>query len=98
VTTKPEDFGDTIDGGNTGGGGSRWFNREPIVRTSRVRPVGYHWDCPMDGCEGEMRYTGREWPGSGGSPPGCHHKCTKCGFTAAIRMRRFPYVDHEEVE
>lgn len=85
--SRAEDFGQTING-------SRWFNREPNVKKDyNVRPVAMHWECPMDGCDGEMRYVGMDWPTS---PMGHHHECNVCHFRAAIPHRKFPYIEFEE--
>lgn len=55
--------------------GSRWFKGDPIVRDSV-------WRCPID--DGAMVYTGWQWPMY---PPGLHHCCETCGFTAALSSR-----------
>lgn len=60
--------------------GSRWFNRAPVTREVPVVSVEVHWPCPVAPCEGEMIYAGWDWPTG---DPGYHHKCNRCGFTAA---------------
>ena len=78
--TNAEDFGSTI-------AGSRWFNREPEIERVVVEPVMEIWRCPMEGCGGEMKNNGFVWPSY---PPGYHHTCDKCGFTAAIKTGPYP--------
>jgi len=68
-----EEFGTTI-------AGSRWFNQTPKTRRVKVETYEEHWDCPMQGCKGEMRSNGNVWPMH---PAGYHHTCSECGFTAA---------------
>lgn len=60
--------------------GSRWFAATPNVEMDASRRVV--WRCPIANCGGEMKFTGEVWPTG---DPGRHHKCNKCGFTAAIK-------------
>lgn len=77
-----EKFGRTITG-------SRWFNGNPFVIVRSVTPVEENWACPIAGCtEGIMVYNGMQWPVN---PPGYHHTCSKCGFTAAVH-EKYPRV------
>lgn len=75
-----EQFGKTITG-------SRWFNQEPEIVERPVRTFEQRWLCPMDECSGQMVYNGMSWPMN---PPGYHHTCSECGFTAAIHGKRYP--------
>lgn len=82
MTSKPDDFGRDI-------GGSRWFNQVPTLgeRVDKQNRLLITWLCPMDGCNGEMKSTGKRWLSS---PPGFHHACTKCGFQAALEGVEYP--------
>lgn len=91
VQEKPErndeQFGNTI-------AGSRWFKGEPQITRRVMRPVQERWLCPHDGCDGEMLSSGWNWPTN---PPGYHHTCTVCGFTAApMSGQHFPRITYEE--
>jgi len=66
-------------------GYSRWFNQEPDIHISLDGDK--MWPCPIEGCIGEMKYNGGAWPMS---PMGYHHTCDKCGFTAALRGKKYP--------
>lgn len=68
-----EQFGATI-------AGSRWFNGAPKVELASDGRVV--WKCSTTGCDGEMLYTGADWPTG---TPGHHHECNSCGFRAAIK-------------
>lgn len=68
-------------------GGSRWFNAEPNVTAEPVETFIERWRCPVAGCAGEMRYAGYSWMTN---PPGNHHTCTACKFTAALRGETYP--------
>lgn len=92
MSNSPEDYGTTI---GTVAGPSRWFNGEPNLTRERLVPVMVRWICPMDGCGGEMKPAGFTWPMS---PPGNHHKCTGCGFMAALRGKCYPAIEYEEKE
>jgi hypothetical protein len=78
-----EQFGKTI-------ANSRWFKGEPSTTRKRLIPYREIWNCPIDGCDGEMIATGEAWPFN---PPGYHHRCSKCGFTAAVHAR-YPRIVH----
>ena len=67
--------------------GSRWFNEEPKIEVTPVQAVMERWYCPIDGCDGQMKYTGMTWPTG---DPGYHHKCDICDFTAAIQGAKYP--------
>lgn len=56
---------------------SRWFRPEPNIVEGR-------WRCPHNDCDGYMISNGSVWPMN---PPGYHHSCTACGFTAAIKEK-----------
>jgi hypothetical protein len=81
-----EKFGGTISG-------SRWFKGEPKITTKRMYPVQARWLCPIEGCDGEMKYAGWTWPVN---PPGYHHTCHVCGFTAAIHGKKYPCTEYVE--
>ena len=70
-------------------GGSRWFNSEPKITERVMVPVEEHWSCPVENCDGEMKFNGMTWPTGN---PGYHHTCDKCGFTAAISGKRYPRI------
>jgi hypothetical protein len=82
-----EQFGRTISG-------SRWFTGKPSVTRTRVIPIQVTWNCPIDGCDGEMVENGMVWPTG---DPGYHHTCNKCGFTAAVH-ERFPRFEYERIQ
>lgn len=67
--------------------GSRWFTGEPATTRQRVHTYVERWPCPVEDCAGEMVFNGASW---GTNPPGCHHTCTACGFTAATRGVTYP--------
>lgn len=66
---------------------SRWFNAEPVIGYAEQVPINEKWFCPIEGCAGEMMFNGSTWPMN---PPGYHHTCDKCGFTAALRDKKYP--------
>ena len=77
-------FGETI-------AGSRWFNREPVLTNEEMVPVRQTWICPTCG-EGEMIASRGAWLTN---PPGHHHECTKCKFTAALRNgAKYPSITY----
>lgn len=84
--TDPENFGTTI-------AGSRWFDGDPDISRKRMVPVRERWRCPMEACDGEMRFNGSVWPTG---RQGYHHTCNECGFTAAIRGKKYPRITHVE--
>lgn len=75
-------FGDEI-------GGSRWFKGEANIVSKVVVSIEEKWICPIAGCGGEMEFNGMTWPCN---PPGFHHTCDICGFTAAISGKRYPTI------
>lgn len=75
-------------------GGSRWFSGTLKIDKKRMVPVQLRWMCPIDDCDGEMKFNGMTWPTG---DTGYHHSCNKCGFTAAIRGERYPRIGYEEV-
>ena len=78
---EDEEFGTTITG-------SRWFNAEPEIEEVEVKAFRQEWLCPKEDCSGKMVSNGYSWPMN---PPGYHHTCTECQFTAAPRDgQRFP--------
>ena len=79
-----EKFGSPI---MTSQGPSRWFRGEPEISEVHMATFEQRWMCPMDNCNGEMQYNGSQWPMS---PPGYHHTCTECGFTAALCGVSYP--------
>jgi hypothetical protein len=84
--SKHDDFGSPI-------AGSRWFNQKPQITTKPLgKPVKFIWGCPLDGCDGQMIFNGSTWPTG---DPGYHHTCDKCGLTAAIHSKRYPYNGFE---
>jgi len=70
-----------------------WFGGEPNIQQEPKRPVLSRWICPQDGCGGEMKFNGMTWPMN---PPGYHHTCDKCGFTAALSGRHYPTIEYVE--
>ncbi len=81
MSSNPDDFGSPI-------AGSRWFNGEPAIERVQVDTFVERWRCPLDGCGGEMHPNGFVWSTN---PPGIHHTCDACGFTAVPRAgARFP--------
>lgn len=73
---------------------SRWFLGKPnIVKTYKLWTA--KWICPIEGCFGEMIFNGAIWPMS---PPGYHHTCDKCGFTAALSGRKYPGINKGDDE
>ncbi len=90
---KQDRFGSPIGLFSGPSGLSRWFKGEPnIEQTPRV-PVHSRWLCPQDDCDGEMVANGATWPMN---PPGNHHTCDKCGFTAAISGQSYPTIEYKE--
>lgn len=81
INPEHERFGRTI-------AGSRWFNGKPFITVRSVTPVQENWRCPLVDCNGFMVYNGSQWPMS---PPGYHHTCSACGFTAAIH-EKYPRI------
>ncbi len=78
-------FGETI-------AGSRWFNAEPSLTQVEMVPVRQTWICPACDGTGEMISTGGAWLTN---PPGYHHTCNKCGFTAALRGgKQYPSISY----
>lgn len=75
-------------------GVSEWFNDEPKIARKEVRTFIERWMCPQENCEGEMRDAGFSWSTN---PPGYHHTCNKCGYTAAMSGKRYPRTIHEEL-
>lgn len=74
--------------------GSRWFNQKPATIRKEVRTYLETWPCPIAGCTGEMEDDGFRWSVS---PPGIHHTCTVCDFTAAIRGESYPRTVTEPI-
>lgn len=69
-------------------GQSRWFEGKPaLYREPGTRESGDYvrWRCPI--CGGEMVSNGWTWPTD---PPGFHHECDTCGFTAALEDAEYP--------
>jgi hypothetical protein len=71
--------------------GSRWFNDTPDLVETPVTSVRVTWPCPVTGCGGEMKFNGETWLTSA---PGYHHTCDRCGFTAALRWKKYPTVEY----
>lgn len=88
-TEEAEEYGTSI--GGALGKASRWFDGEPDVSRERVVPVRERWWCPMSDCDGEMTFNGSTWPTG---RPGYHHTCGECGFTAAVRGKKYPRITH----
>lgn len=86
---KPEwrQFGDPIGLPFSETGESRWFHGEPVIDEREVKTFAQSWPCPVGGCEGEMIANGMTWPMN---PPGYHHTCNQCSFTAALSNQQFP--------
>lgn len=68
-----------------------WFVGDPELKDVPVKVVHRMWRCPINGCTGEMKYTGVQWPTG---DPGFHHKCTECGYEGAIRGGAYPRIEH----
>lgn len=67
----------------------QWFNSEPEISRREMTPVEENWNCPTVGCCGVMVATGERWATS---TPGYFHKCTACGFAAALRGEKYPRI------
>jgi len=66
---------------------TQWFKGDPILVEEPMIPVLQHWMCPDpdeqgEDCLGEMIFNGMSWPVN---PPGYHHTCNVCGYTAVPR-------------
>jgi len=72
--------------------GSRWFNGEPEVTCKPVVPRRATWGCPIDGCNGTMEFNDMS------RLTGYHHTCTQCGFTAAIKHKKYPCITYEDTQ
>jgi hypothetical protein len=74
-------------------GNSRWFNREPNITRIDVKTFRELWPCPCD-CDGQMIFNGQVWSTN---PPGYHHTCSRCGFTAAVHTK-YPRITHGDAD
>lgn len=76
---------------------TEWFNGD-VESLEIKKPLKTYYiqlKCPE--CEsGTLEDTGHKFPGSGTSPVGYHHKCTKCGYICTIKERSYPKMVYEE--
>lgn len=70
-----------------------WFKGVPRLLKKRKVPVHVEWACPSEGCPGVMRDNGFRYSME---PPGIHHTCTKCGYTAVLE-KSYPRIEYEDV-
>lgn len=72
---------------------ANWYDDELKLKETRLVPFRLSWQCPTNGCDGEMKSTGEQWTTY---PPGIHHRCDKCGREAVLSDKEYPCIVHRE--